>query len=339
MSRDPYRHFAADARAGTFARRKAREDQRNYVRKNWRWLLGGYAMVLAIALVPMPFFGGPFSHGLMLGLALAGGAGALANMIVIQTGTGPTMAGELAEQWTAQELRPLQDHGYRLANHVSIDRRGDADHILVGPGGLFVLETKWSASEWKEDRFFADPLAQVEKKARNTWLQVKGHGVANAVPVLVLWGQAAKEINAGPGVRRKGETYVVAGPHLKRWLLGRQRGALTGEQVAAVFEQVCAIADRADKVEAPVPPSVGALYARALSALTLAVSACMAPLLLVRFGFVTYAVSACVLAMVGWGLLVRGRRLPGWAVLIGSTGALGVGAVALLTALTRRQGP
>lgn len=118
---------------------------------------------------PALVLGGDFVRGLALGTSLAEVAGALVVLVVIQTGTGPTMAGELAEQWTAQELRPLLKHGYRLANHVDVDVRGDADHVLVGPGGLYVLETTWSATEWTDgDRFFAAPLRQAQDRARHT---------------------------------------------------------------------------------------------------------------------------------------------------------------------------
>ena len=153
------RALASDERAGTFARRKARTDQRQYVRRNWPWLLLMYVTLAGIPCIAAAFAPNDFMRGLGCGLGLAGAAGALVAMIIIQTGTGPTMAGELAEQWTAQELRPLTKHGYELVNHVFVDGPGDADNVLVGPGGLFVLETKWSASEWSPtDRFFVSSL-------------------------------------------------------------------------------------------------------------------------------------------------------------------------------------
>ena len=55
------------------------------------------------------------------------------------------LAGELAEQWTAQELHDLLDLGCRLVNDVSVDNRDDVGDVLVGPSGLFVLEAKWNA--------------------------------------------------------------------------------------------------------------------------------------------------------------------------------------------------
>lgn len=305
-----YKKMASDSRAGTYARRKARQDQRAFLRKNWRWLLGSYVALSSIGAAPLLLGGSDFWRGLWLGLVLAGVAGVLVTTIVIQTGTGPTMAGELAEQWTAQELRHLEAHGYRLANHVNVDSRGDADHVLIGPGGLFVLETKWSATEWSEsDRFFAGPLLQVTGRARSTWLQLKPHGVPGATPVLVLWGQAAKPLAIGTGVRKSGEVVVVAGSHLRTWLLSRAPGILEQRQIEAAFDEVCKIAARADKHEAPVPPSIQALYWRAVGAAAAWSAALLLSLWSPRHGLLLYCALTALLA--GMGVLV-GRRWSRW---------------------------
>lgn len=76
------------------------------------------------------------------------------------SGTAPFM-GELAEQWTAQELRPLSKHGWRLVNFAL--SYGDQDHVLVGPGGVVLLETKWNGTPWDlddRDYFFRRALNQ-----------------------------------------------------------------------------------------------------------------------------------------------------------------------------------
>ncbi len=55
---------------------------------------------------------------------------------------------ELAEQWTAQELRPLREHGWKLVNHVGLGP-GDQDHVVVGPGAVVLIETKWAALRYE----------------------------------------------------------------------------------------------------------------------------------------------------------------------------------------------
>jgi len=90
--------LASAERSGMFARRKARTAQREYLKRGWRVLLGLYVVLVISAAWPALFLPSTFLQGLTVGLAVAGAAGAMASLVIIQTGTGPTMAGELAEQ-------------------------------------------------------------------------------------------------------------------------------------------------------------------------------------------------------------------------------------------------
>jgi len=76
------------------------------------------------------------------GLVVAGDLGAVAFWVAQATGTASTMMGDLAEQWTASELRKLRRRGWRVLNHVMLKQR-DIDHVLIGPGGVYAVETKW----------------------------------------------------------------------------------------------------------------------------------------------------------------------------------------------------
>ncbi len=50
--------------------------------------------------------------------------------------------GREAEEAVADELYPLVRRGYFLFSNVEHRAFGDIDHVLVGPGGVFVVETK-----------------------------------------------------------------------------------------------------------------------------------------------------------------------------------------------------
>ncbi len=229
--------LASAQRAGVFARTKARTAQREYLRRAWRVLLGLYVGLVASAAWPALFLPSAFVQGLTVGLALAGAAGAVASLVIIQTGTAPTMAGELAEQWTVEELKDLLEHGHRLVNHVVIDGRGDADHVLVGPAGLFVLETKWSATPYQpDDPRLADTVGRLERRAENTRLQLKRHGVETVTPVLVLWGPADRHLEKGTGVARSGRTLLLAGPSPTALDVGRPGGPLDPSTVQRVHD-------------------------------------------------------------------------------------------------------
>jgi hypothetical protein len=270
--------LASAQRAGMFARRKARTAQREYLRRRWRALLGGYIVLVAAAAWPALFVPSSFLQGLTVGLAVAGAAGAMTTTVIIQTGTGPTMAGELAEQWTVEELQDLLEHGHRLVNHVVIDGRGDADHVLVGPAGVFVLETKWSATPYRsDDPRLADTVGRLERRAENTRLQFKRLGVETVTPVLVLWGPAAQNVAEGTGAARSGRTLVLAGRHLRRWMLGRPGGRLDPGTVQRVHDELAVLARRTDEREEPVPLSVERLVQRATGLVALAAAAFVLP--------------------------------------------------------------
>jgi hypothetical protein len=149
---------------------------------------------------------------------------------------------------------------------VVIDGRGDADHVLVGPAGLFVLETKWSATPYRsDDPRLAATVARLERRAKNTRLQFKRLGVDTVTPVLVLWGPAARDNAGGTGAARSGSTLILAGVHLRRWMLVRPGGELDPSTVQRVHEQLAVLAGRTDEEEEPVPLSVEQLVQRALS--------------------------------------------------------------------------
>ncbi len=270
--------LASAKRSGLFARRKARTAQREYLRRAWRVLLGLYVGLVALAAWPAIFLPNAFLQGLTVGLAVAGAAGAIASLVIIQTGTGPTMAGELAEQWTVEELKDLLEHGHRLVNHVVIDGRGDADHVLVGPAGLFVLETKWSATPYRSnDPRLSSTVARLERRAENTRLQFKRLGVETVTPVLVLWGPAARHLAEGTGAARSGRTLILTGRHLRRWMLGRPAGQLDPSTVQRVHDELAVLARRTDDREEPVPLSVEQLVQRGIGLVALAAAAFVLP--------------------------------------------------------------
>jgi hypothetical protein len=60
------------------------------------------------------------------------------------------MMGDVGKQLAAGELRKLRRHEWRNVNHVTLRRARDVDHVLVGLGGPFAVETKWSATPWSQ---------------------------------------------------------------------------------------------------------------------------------------------------------------------------------------------
>ena len=106
--------------------------------------------------------------------------------------------GGAAEERTSRELRRFArvesraGRTWHVLDHVLMDGY-DIDHVLIGPGGVFALETKWSAGGWA-DPWPPDRLEkaanQAHENARHvkSLLRAESHRSDVAVdPLVVLW--------------------------------------------------------------------------------------------------------------------------------------------------------
>lgn len=64
--------------------------------------------------------------------------------------------GSLGEKVVADELEKIKRHGYMVIHDFQHKRLGNIDHIVIGPKGVFVLETKFRSNPENEDRIFFD---------------------------------------------------------------------------------------------------------------------------------------------------------------------------------------
>ena len=233
--------LASDERAGRWARAKARNRQRAFAKKHWRVLfLMSFAMFTP-AVIVSSLGSNDFLAGATVGAGAVATGAAVYVFILLLSGTAPTMMGDLAEQWTSQELRPLRQHGWKLVNHFGLGY-GDQDHVLIGPGGLFLFETKWSASDWRLEGDARIELARKQltdnAKSLQLWAKSRGHLVDQVQRVLVLWGEVSPELeDAITGKRHPDGTLVIRGRHLGAWALRLGRGGGLTEPQATVLWQ------------------------------------------------------------------------------------------------------
>lgn len=80
--------------------------------------------------------------------------------------------GETAEQWTASDLRLLDRRGWKVAHGVRLGRRGDIDHVALGPGGLLVVESKWRSEGWN-DRYVTEVVERAVDQVRHGAKEVR----------------------------------------------------------------------------------------------------------------------------------------------------------------------
>jgi hypothetical protein len=55
--------------------------------------------------------------------------------------------GLLGEQAVAEQLQPLFADGYRIFHDVPGDGKWNIDHVVVGPAGVFAIETKYRTKQ------------------------------------------------------------------------------------------------------------------------------------------------------------------------------------------------
>lgn len=219
------RNLGGKQRAGRYSRRKAWDRMREGV-QNYRWMLILLPGLFILAIVPMALTTEGVVRGAVIGTAVASGIWFDALIVVVWTGAGSQFMGVNGEAWTSDDLRKLEREGWRLVNGIKLDERRDVDHILVGPGGVLVVESKWSADPWPLNGYGPkfmearkkNAAAQVQENATDVrnWLAEYGLHVP-VMSVAVLWTGSRKS-GSGWDIWRDKHTVLVHGPDFRRWL-------------------------------------------------------------------------------------------------------------------------
>lgn len=265
------RQLASDARAARFARSQAWTRQWSFVRSR------PWAIVLAVALFPALFLPLALSYdgavrGGIIGASLASGIWLAVTCVLLFSGAASSVAGTVAEEWTASELRPLQRKGWRLVNGLKVRGDTDIDHVLVGPGGVVVVETKWSSEPWRSasrgGSFTADRLTRAVGQAQRNAADISTqlHRALGDIPVravLAVWSPE-DVVN----IERRGEAHgveVMAGGRIREWILTLEDLHLDAKTVAALWRAIdkqAVVRDERDLKVGGFTPTVGQLMWR-----------------------------------------------------------------------------
>jgi hypothetical protein len=155
---------------------------------NWFRLLGASAFMLLLtpSLLLLPSDARPF----VVGAWLATTAWMLVFGTTVASGAATRIMGETGEQLTAGDLRKARRTGWLLVNHIRLGRE-EIDHVMVGPGGLVVAESKWTG--WKQDLsdsdIYDDEAARLARRA--TMVAGTLRHIVGKCPVrrvVVVWG-------------------------------------------------------------------------------------------------------------------------------------------------------
>jgi hypothetical protein len=304
------RRLGSDVRAGRRVRDGVRRTHWEFARRNVRFLatgvaLGGLVTATAAWLAPNDFLSGS-----AVGAGIVFTIGGLAFTVVMLTGTGSRAMGAVGEAWTSSELRPLRRRGWKLLDHVYY-RYGDVDHVLVGPGGVVVVESKWSAEAWTLDMPNAritDAVRQVRRNSRDLRLAVPElrHRDGSVRSVLFLWGGARSGDVRPAGPVHMGDVDVVVGSTAaKAWRheLSAAAALFDASEIQAIWARLRTQAASTDKREAAEPPlpTVTRLYWTAVASVVAALASVLAVIYTMRWTGTTWSgyVAACVAIFVG----------------------------------------
>jgi hypothetical protein len=180
-----------------------------------------------------------WSAGLLTGLAIA--------MFVIARMSPPAWIenwqdGAVGEQWTGRTLRELESQGWRIFHDLATSQ-GNIDHVVVGPGGVFLLDSKrWRGSvtvegdsavvSRREDpdlhwRFTSPAHVKGLAVEVSQAIRTATRATVWVTPVIVVWGEFAQVV-AGD------KCMFVGGDALAQWLRDQPARIAPGrvEQIA-----------------------------------------------------------------------------------------------------------
>jgi nuclease-like protein len=139
-----------------------------------------------------------------------------------------------AERWTSKELRRF-GRPWRVIDGVEFEN-SDIDHVLIGPGGIFAVETKWSGYECDLDggilplgiEYGIQQTIASARKARLLLLSKKVH--VEVQPILMVWGPRVREVSQG--FVDIGSVRLVRGAQAGSWRSTLERvGAIDGPEI------------------------------------------------------------------------------------------------------------
>jgi hypothetical protein len=166
-------------RAGRQVRKRLRAEAWAAVRKNARLIAGFlavYLTVCAVAIALYHWWGRP-GLGWFLGGVLVGFLPCFFTYFLLSQGIAQRQMGGDAEEWTAEELEALDRRVWRVFHDVPV-RYGNVDHVAVGPGRVYAIETKWTSAGVR----YLDQLAAcAERQAQRLRDELSARGTSREV--------------------------------------------------------------------------------------------------------------------------------------------------------------
>lgn len=155
----------------------------------------------------------------------------LVGLAVVFSGGVSSLVGGEAERWTGDLLERLEPD-WRFAHNVEFTIGEapysypiDIDHVGVGPGGVLVIETKYSSEQvdLDADRLASKIRSAADQASRNAnrirRLLAPMPDAPNVTALVIFWG--FRPVMPKKPIRylgTRGQTLVVMGPDIDRWI-------------------------------------------------------------------------------------------------------------------------
>lgn len=216
--------------AGASELRKYKQSHHYWLRKT-RWIR--WVLLLTIAAVAVITVGSVHGDWLVWALGLV--AGVLVCFYVFVRDFPPEFIerhawGSEAERRTARELESLRSSGY-LVRHDIRTKWGNWDHVVVGPGGVFLIDTKSLGGSVGvgEDTVFVvrsnDPRdnysAKVGSKIRGQAFQLKEEIQSQTGVSVWIQGIACFWNEFAEGVHEEEKVVYIHGSKINEWIQAR----------------------------------------------------------------------------------------------------------------------
>ena len=229
----------ATAKGGRLRASQARARQRELLRSAWwKWLIligCWYALVVALHAKFWRF--SDVGYGVLLVVP----PWVVSVIVMSDPRVAAWTIGADGEEWTGSALRRVLGAEYVIMNDLQLTRR-NIDHLVVGPAGLFVVETKWSSEPWgsaKGGDAQRRACLQVQGNVRTLQRELEAEGIGRVPqPLVVLWGGRTRSWPVDRRTRVVDRVTVVAGNGLRQWAADLDTGILTRDERDALTKSL-----------------------------------------------------------------------------------------------------
>jgi hypothetical protein len=325
------RELSGSQRTARYPRSQGWELIRDFSAQFW-WLLALMPFGFVLVFVPLALKTEGAVRGAVIGGAAVSGIWFDVLIALVWTGAASKFMGASGEAWTSEVLRELGRDGWRLVNNITLNNWGDVDHVLVGPGGVLVVESKWSANRWPVNghgpRFMEsqkkNAASQVQRNAKDVVDWLGASGITIPVMSLAVFWTGARKSGSGWEQWRNKSTILVNGPSLRSWIETElPRDGVDKETVDRVYSRLGQRADEQDQADIDagksIPPTVRSLATewaiKPMAGLVLAVYA-ISPTRFAHDWHIAFAAAATAAGLGLWAFRFKSIRgiAVGWTV-------------------------